>query len=162
MTTHQAAHPSARTAQVDRALLALRTFALLSTLNVLYQGVTAGETLMKNREAHELHEIGAVGTHVFSGLALIAALLYWRSARGSSWPSIIAALLFVGTFVQAAYGHGRTLYIHVPLALFILLGAAWLLTWSWLTRAPGNAAGSVAATGTTAGHSHRPDTTPHS
>lgn len=159
MTTHQSAHLSAHTLKVDRALLALRTFALLSTVNVLLQGATAGETLMKNQEAHKLHEIGAVGTHIFSGLTLIAALLYWRSARGSSWPSIIAALLFVGTFVQAAYGHGRTLYIHVPLALFILLGAAWLLTWSWLHRTPPKSADPMVTAHPTPAHSHRPGTT---
>jgi hypothetical protein len=39
--------------------------------------------------------------------------------------------VFVATFIQALTGHGRTLYIHVPLAMLILVGSAWLLAWAW-------------------------------
>jgi hypothetical protein len=41
---------------VSRSLLALRYLALLSTLNVLFQGGTAGEVLMRNHQALLLHE----------------------------------------------------------------------------------------------------------
>jgi hypothetical protein len=58
--------------------------------------------------------------------------LYWRSTRTSLWPAILAAVVFVASFVQAALGQGGTLYIHVPLALLLLLGSTWLLAWSWL------------------------------
>jgi len=117
---------------VSRSLLALRYLALLSTLNVVFQGVTAGEVLMKNHEALLLHEAGAVAVHVLTGLATVAAALYWRSTRTSPWPAVLAAVVFVASFVQAAVGHGRTLYIHVPLALLLLPGSTWLLAWSWL------------------------------
>ncbi|HEX4249414.1 MAG TPA: hypothetical protein VH008_16245 [Pseudonocardia sp.] len=116
----------------SRPLLAVRWLSLLSTLNVLCQGITAGEVLMKNHTALEFHAAGAIVLHVFTGLAAIAAGLHWRATRGSVWPAALAVVLFVATFVQAAFGHGRTLYIHVPLALFILLGLTWLTAWAWL------------------------------
>ena len=130
MTTASYSGTSAPT--VSPSLLALRYLALLSTLNVLFQGGTAGEVLMKNHEAFVLHEAGAIALHVLTGLATVVAALYWRSTRTSLWPAILAAVVFVASFVQAAVGHGRTLYIHVPLALLLLLGSTWLLAWSWL------------------------------
>lgn len=113
-------------------LQALRWLALLTTLNVLFQGVTAGELLMKNHAFRELHEGGAVVIHVLSLLTALAALLYWRATRTGLWITVLAAVIFVATFVQAEFGHGRTLYIHVPLAMLLLFGAAWVLAWSWM------------------------------
>lgn len=130
MTT--ASHSGTSAPAVSRSLLALRYLALLSTLNVLFQGGTAGEVLMRNHEALVLHEAGAIAMHVLTGLATVAAALYWRSARTSPWPAVLAAVVFVASFVQAALGQGSTLYIHVPLALLLLLGSTWLLAWSWL------------------------------
>jgi hypothetical protein len=110
----------------------LRYLALLSTLSVLCQGLTAGELLMGSHAARELHEGGAVVLHVLTGLTMIAAALSWRRTRTGGWMTALAAVVFVATFVQAALGHGRTLYIHVPLALAILLGTTWLAAWAWL------------------------------
>lgn len=118
------------------ALRGLRILALLSTLNVLCQGATAGQVLMRSQEAFELHETGAVVLHLLTGLATVAAALLWRQTRGSIWPTALAAVLFVVSFLQAATGHGRTLYIHVPLALILLVGAVWLLSWAWLRPMP--------------------------
>lgn len=113
-------------------LLALRTLSVLSVLNVLYQGATAGQLLLRVRGSLELHAIGAIVLHVLTGLTMIAAALLWLSARTSVWPTVIAALVFVATFFQAALGDEATLFVHVPLALGILLGAAWVMTWAWL------------------------------
>jgi hypothetical protein len=140
MSTPTTTHRPVPALKAGGALLALRIFATLSTLNVLCQGITAGEVLMKNHGWLAFHEMGAVLVHVLTGLTAIAAVWHWRATRGSVWPTIVAVVLFIATFVQAEFGHGRTLYIHVPLALFILLAAACLVTWSFFTpRAAGNA-----------------------
>jgi glucose dehydrogenase len=131
MSTYTASAGHAPRVSPGLPLLALRYLALLSTLNVIYQGATAGRVLMKSHEALALHEAGAVVIHVLTGLTMITAALLWRSSRGSLWPTALAAVVFVATFVQALTGHGTTLYIHVPLALLILLGSALLLSWSW-------------------------------
>jgi hypothetical protein len=131
MSTHTAPAGRAPGIKPGLPLVALRYLALLSTLNVICQGVTAGRVLMKSHEALELHEAGAVVIHVLTGLTMVAAALVWRTSRGGLWPTVLAAAVFVATFVQALTGHGRTLYIHVPLAMLLLVGSAWLLAWSW-------------------------------
>ena len=134
MSTDTASSGSLSASATARPMLALRWLALLSTLNVLCQGITAGEVLMKNHTALEFHAGGAILLHVLTGLAAIAAGLHWRASRGSLWPTVLAVVVFVATFVQAEFGHGRTLYIHVPLALLILLGTTWLTAWAWLAN----------------------------
>ncbi|HEY2206716.1 MAG TPA: hypothetical protein VGH99_19815 [Pseudonocardia sp.] len=118
-------------AQRGVLLTGLRVFALLSVLNVVLQGVSAGEVLMRNHTALTLHETGAIVIHVLAGITAVLAALIWFSTRRGLWSVVVATLVFIATFVQAAYGHGRTLYIHVPLAMLITVGAVWLLTWSW-------------------------------
>jgi heme A synthase len=118
-------------------LTLVRIGASLSTLNLLYQGGTAGEILMQSHQARELHAAGAVALHLLTGLTLVATALLWLRTRDHLWAAAVSALVFIATFVQAAYGQADTLYIHVPLALAILLGAAAVLTWALLvpTRA---------------------------
>ena len=111
---------------------ALRVLALLTVLTVLFQGATAGEILMRSHQAKALHETGAVVLHVIAGLTMIAAAVLWRLSRGTVLTTLVAAVVFAASFVQAATGHGRTLYIHVPLALILLLGATWVLAWALL------------------------------
>ena len=136
MSTHTTSRSSVGTPTARGPLIALRTLALLATLNVLCQGLTAGELLMHSHAARELHETGAIVLHVLTGLTMVAAAIYWRATRAGLWTTVLAAVVFVVTFVQANFGHGRTLYIHVPLALLLLLGAAWVLAWSWLVPRP--------------------------
>jgi heme A synthase len=45
---------------------------------------------------------------------------------------VLAAVVFVGTIVQAALGDDATLYLHVPLALVLMLGSGTVLVWSFL------------------------------
>jgi len=116
-------------------LTLVRIAALLSTLNLLYQGVTAGEILMDSHQARELHAAGAVALHLLTGLTLVATALLAQRTRAHLWAAVVSALVFVATFVQASYGNADTLYIHVPLALAIVLGAAAVLTWALLMPA---------------------------
>jgi hypothetical protein len=133
--THQAAATGVPThASSGGVVLALRVLSTLNVLNILFQGATAGELLMANHAALAAHQAGAIVLHVLAGLTAIAAIVLWRWARTQVWPSVIGALVFVASFVQAAFGHGRTLYIHVPLALTLLVGAAAVMTWAWMYR----------------------------
>ena|ERR1700754_4496664 len=132
MTVHTRAAEKPSRLSPGKLLLALRILSVLSVLNVIYQGTTAGQLLIRVRGSLELHAIGAIVLHVLTGLTMIAAALLWFSARTSLWPSVIAVLVFIATFCQAALGQESTLFVHVPLALGILLGAAWLMTWAWM------------------------------
>ena len=109
---------------------ALRVTSALSVLAILWQGATAGGILMQSRESFELHEAGAIGVHVLSGLAAVTAFLVWRATRGPRWPMVVAVLVFAASFVQAALGDEETMWAHVPGALVLMLGGAAVLVWA--------------------------------
>ena len=117
------------------ALQAVRVLAVLSTLGVLYQAATAGQILMQNEEAEEWHGGGAIALHVLTGLLTLAAFWYRRTSGGPWWPTVLSGVVFVATFVEATFGHGNSLYIHVPLALVLTVGTVWATAWSFL-RSP--------------------------
>jgi hypothetical protein len=130
------ASPAVRTApRAGSTLLALRVAAVLATLNVLYQAATAGQILMQSETAEEWHGGGAIALHVLTGLMTVAAFLHMRASRGPWWPTALSAVVFVATFVEASYGHGNTLGIHVPLALVLTIGTVWVTAWAFTRSA---------------------------
>ena len=60
------------------------------------------------------------------------AFAVWRTARGSLAPAVVAVVVFVASFVQAALGDDETMWAHVPGALLLMLGSAAVLVWAWL------------------------------
>jgi hypothetical protein len=131
---------SARTAtrpapRIGGALQALRITAVLATLNVLYQAATAGQILMQSETAEEWHGGGAIALHVLTGLMTVAAFLHMRASRGPWWPTAVSAVVFAATFVEASYGHGDSLWIHVPLALVLTIGTVWVTAWAFTQTA---------------------------
>jgi hypothetical protein len=134
MTRSAVAPDTARVSRAPAALTTLRVLAVLSTLGVLYQAATAGQILMRSEAAEEWHGGGAIALHVLTGLMTLAAVWYARSSRAPWWPAALSAVVFVATFVEASYGHGRTLYIHVPLAVVLTVGTVWVAAWAFTTR----------------------------
>jgi heme A synthase len=124
--------PSRPAGSTGTLLRVLQSTAVLSVLTIVWQGATAGELITRHPTALEYHQGGAVVLHVFTALTAIAALLLWRTTRGPLWPTVLAAVVFVGTIVQAALGDDATLYLHVPLALVLMLGSGTVLVWSFL------------------------------
>ncbi|WP_181784895.1 hypothetical protein [Pseudonocardia pini] len=110
---------------------ALRVTAVLAVLVIVVQGVTAGEILGQSRSAEMLHNLGAYGVHAFTGLAMIAAVLVVRATGARPWPAVLAAVVFVVTFPQAALGSYGVMVVHVPLAMVLLVGSVWVLVWSF-------------------------------
>jgi hypothetical protein len=104
---------------------ALRVTSVLAVLSLAFQFVTAGQ-LFPQGGPEQLHAGGAVVLHLLSGLAAVAAVLLWRQGGAPAWPAILAAVLFVLTFVQASTGGRDTLWIHVPGAMVLTVGAVWL------------------------------------
>jgi predicted small integral membrane protein len=131
------AMPVVRTS--DPVLTTLRVLAVLTVVNLLVQFLTAGELVTRGGDegALPIHSTGAIVLHVLSGLAAIAALAYWRLRGAPLWPGIVAAVVFVLTFVQAYFGSGRTLYIHVPGAMILTIGAVAVAVWAFLPTARG-------------------------
>ena len=118
----------------SRLTVAVQVFATMTILSELYQFVTAGR-LFPQGGPEKAHAAGAVPLHVLSGLTVLAVVLRYRAVRGRVWPVVLAALVFVATFVQAATGGRDHLAVHVPGAMVLTVGSAWLATWAFL-RAP--------------------------
>jgi hypothetical protein len=117
---------------IARPASALRILSVLTVVSLAWQFVTAGQ-LFPDGGPEELHAGGAVALHVLSGLTAVAAVLAWR--RGAPlWVAVVAGLVFVLSFVQAALGGRDTLWAHIPGALVLTVGAVVVATWA-LTRA---------------------------
>jgi hypothetical protein len=127
-----AASPTARTSTDATTLRLMQLFALLTLANLAFQYVTAGRLFPGDAD---LHAAGAIVLHVVSGLAAVAAIVHRVRTTTSIWPSVIAVVLFVLTFVQAYTGGYDHLAIHVPGAFVLVVGSVWLTVWS-LGRAP--------------------------
>ncbi|GAA4549947.1 hypothetical protein [Pseudonocardia xishanensis] len=108
----------------------VRVTSVLAALIVVAQGVTAGEIIVRNRAAEMLHTLGAYGVHVFTGLTMIVAVLLVRRTGGRQWPAVLAAAVFVLSFLQAALGHLGLMAVHVPLAMLLLVGSVGVALWS--------------------------------
>lgn len=110
---------------------ALRATAVLSTLGVLYQGVTAGGVVNSVSGAYGSHQTGAIVLHVLTGLMVVAAALDRRLARGPVAPAVLSFVVFAATFVEAKLGEDTTLWVHVPLAMLITAATAVVLVGAW-------------------------------
>jgi hypothetical protein len=121
------------TRAVRRARTALQITAVLCTLELLFQGTTAGEILNGSEAVVSVHGGGAIVFHVLSLLMLIAAFLLWRATGGHVWTVVISAAVFVIGLAQAYVGDRGVLSVHVPLAIALTLATAWVLAWSFLT-----------------------------
>jgi hypothetical protein len=127
-TAAQHATPGSRSAG---ALTALRALAVLSTVEVLYQGATAGRILMQSEAAVEWHGGGAIALHVLTGLLTLAAFWYRRTWGGPWWPTAVSGVVFAASFVEASLGHDESLWIHVPLAIVLTVGVVWVTAWTF-------------------------------
>jgi O-antigen/teichoic acid export membrane protein len=111
-------------------LRAVQVLAVLSVLNLVCQYVTAGQLFPRGGPLG-LHATGAIVLHVVTGLLTVAALLQARVDRGPWWPAVVAAVVFVLSFVQAYYGEHTNLAVHVPGALVLTFGIVWVTAWSF-------------------------------
>jgi uncharacterized membrane protein len=111
----------------------LRIASLASLVALLWQFVTAGQ-LVAGTDLTVMHAIGAGALHVTTGITVIAAFLHWRRTRADQHVLVCAAVVFVTTFVQAAFGGAGNLAAHVPGALVVTVGVVWLAAWA--LRAP--------------------------
>lgn len=129
--------PAQRTS--DPILTTFRVFAVLTVVNLLWQFVTAGEFIgPAGDESWEApHATGAIVLHVVAGIATIAAFALWRLRGAALWPAVTALVVFVLSFVQAYYGMGSTMWIHVPGASILTIGAVAVAVAAFLPVARG-------------------------
>ncbi len=134
MSTSSTTTSGRTTATPTPLLRAFQVGAALVVLNVFFQFVTAGQ-LFPSGGPDEAHAAGAIVLHVLSGLTAIAAVLLWRQGVVTLGAAVLAVVVFAYSFVQAAIGGYRSLYVHVPGAMLLTAGAVWLLVIALRRRA---------------------------
>jgi hypothetical protein len=107
--------------------------AVVSLLVLVWQFATAGR-IISGAQAAGIHGAGAIALHITTGLLAVATLLHAR-AGGARWPVVVAVLVFVCTFVQAALGDAGVMTAHVPGALVLTVGTVWLTAWAFRRQA---------------------------
>ena len=100
---------------------------------LLVQGITAGQ-LLSNEGGRQLHHATGPIVTVAMVLQIIAALLVWRTGRGSARYLAASALLMVLISVQFVVGGSGNLTVHVPLGVALFGASAVLAAQVWSPR----------------------------
>ncbi|MFC4117548.1 hypothetical protein [Nonomuraea zeae] len=108
---------------------AFKAVAVLNTLAVLVQAVTAGQ-LMGGGGAG-LHGAGAGAVHVLGLAQVVVAVLLWRPGRQAGWPALVSVAVLLLGFVQSMLGGSGVVAVHVPLGMALFGLSVWLLVWAW-------------------------------
>ena len=101
------------------------------------QSILAGMYMSGDMDAMELH--GAFGS-ALTALTMVqglAALLFLFPGRGAWWPLPVTALLFFVEGLQVGMGYARTLGLHIPLGVAIIVVTIGMFVWSlrWKPKA---------------------------
>ncbi|GAA3347854.1 hypothetical protein GCM10020358_64200 [Amorphoplanes nipponensis] len=107
----------------------------VAALMLLDQSVFAGQFLSGSFTALHTHRENAT----YAGIAVLVAaasavLLRWPgppAGRGPVWPLLACLALFGLIALQIVLGFARTLTVHVPLGVLIILMAVRLAVWAW-------------------------------
>lgn len=128
MTRHAASPATTGTTPVTVSVF--RSLAVGAVAVLGWQFVTAAGLFTGGGAG--LHGTGSIVLHVVTGLLTTAALWHRSTAGGPLWPAVLAAVVFVLTFVQGWFGSIPGLVVHLPGALVITAGTVWLAAWSFL------------------------------
>ncbi|BBG02414.1 MULTISPECIES: hypothetical protein [Pseudonocardia] len=111
-------------------VLALRVLAVASVAVITWQFVTAAGLFTGG--AVGPHAAGSIVLHIVTGLTAGAAIWLRTRNGGPWWPSVVATVVFVLTFVQGYFGTIPGLIVHLPGAMALTAGSVWLAAWSFL------------------------------
>jgi cytochrome bd-type quinol oxidase subunit 2 len=101
--------------------VALHLVPRLLALLVFAQAVFAGLFLDGNRAWREWHAInGMLLIPLLALLAVVLAVLLWRSGGGPGWIGLASLALLLAIFIQIGMGQTSRLAVHVPLGVAIL------------------------------------------
>jgi cytochrome bd-type quinol oxidase subunit 2 len=104
-----------------RIAVALHLVLRLLALLVFAQAVFAGLFLDGNRAWREWHAInGMLLIPLLALLAVVLAVLLWRSGGGPGWIALASLALLLAIFIQIGMGQTSRLAVHVPLGVAIL------------------------------------------
>jgi hypothetical protein len=118
-----------------RTLGFLRATVAVSTACVCAQPVLAGGYLAGTFDFLDYHSANG---EIIGGLMLVqllAAALYRRPGGGSGVPLMLTVAEFVAVVVQIGMGYSRSLAVHIPLGVFVVLLALHVCVWVYRPKA---------------------------
>ncbi|UYM07061.1 hypothetical protein [Solicola gregarius] len=102
------------------------------------QSILAGMYLSGSLDAMEVH--GAIGSSLVAVTMLqgVASLLFLFPGGGPWWPLLAAVVLFFVEGLQIGMGYARTLGLHIPLGVAIIVVTIMMFVWSlrWKAKPP--------------------------
>ncbi len=101
------------------------------------QSILAGLYLSGNLDAMELHGVLGSSLTVLIMLQGVVSLLFFFPGRGPWWPLLAAIVLFFVDGIQVGMGYARTLGLHIPLGVSIIVVTIAMFVWSlrWKPKA---------------------------
>ena len=102
------------------------------------QAILAGMYLSGSLDAMQIHGIIGSSLVVVTMLQGVASLLFLYPGRGPWWPLVAAVVLFLVEGLQIGMGYARTLGLHVPLGVAIIVAVIGMFVWSlrWKPKPP--------------------------
>lgn len=139
------AAPTRRPLKTPRhwTLWPLRVVSTIVTIQVFAQAALAGSFLSGHYTALHAHEINGLLLAGFGWLLPVTAVLVWRPGRWVAWPMLAGLVAYGAIVVQMILGFSRSLAVHVPLGVLLLVALAFLCAWSWWPRHAGTAVSPV-------------------
>lgn len=111
-----------------------RIVMTVAALLLFDQAVFAGQLLAGTFGSLHTHRENATYAGITTVVAAISAVLLRWPGRGPWWPSLACLGLFGLIAVQIILGFARTLAVHVPLGVAIIMLALLLTIWGWRYR----------------------------
>jgi uncharacterized membrane protein (DUF2068 family) len=105
-----------------KLMTALRTALAIHTASGFAQAVSAGIFLSGRDAAVGFHGGIARFMMIISLLQVIAAVFLWKPGGQPPRIALISGAIFLAEVVQIGTGFAHILYVHVPLAVGIILG----------------------------------------
>ncbi|MGW0431527.1 hypothetical protein ACWDV4_03095 [Micromonospora sp. NPDC003197] len=107
---------------------------------IIVQASLAGGFLSGHYEALAAHAGTGGAISIALLLQCVAALLTWRVGSGPAWPLRTSIIQLLIAIALIPLGEQRVLTAHVPLAVGLTVGVAFLLVRSWRAAPIGAAA----------------------
>ncbi len=111
--------------------LPFRLIITVATVLLFDQAIFAGQFLAGTFGALHTHRENATYAGLTTLGAAIAAILIRWPGRGALWPFFASLGLFGLIALQIMLGFARTLAVHIPLGVTIIVLAVLLTIWGW-------------------------------
>ena len=115
----------------------LRVVTVLTTLSAFTQAALAGGLIAGRIEMLPLHSNNGLLLALGTLLLLVALVLAWRPGRAPAWTLLAGLVLLLATVVQLVLGFSRSLALHVPLGVTVVVVQVLLLVRAWRHPLPG-------------------------